>query len=112
MKRWISLLALLVLSVTTATLIAEPAYARWFRYPGISCGPDQHAVISTYATGSGYVNGQYAYSVGGPGGGVRFAGFRVGTGSHSIVVPSRSLDSYDVVAGGGARLVSHGTSCR
>jgi hypothetical protein len=110
MKRWISLFAV-ALSVATATLFnATPAQANWFRYPGRSCGPDQRAVIWTNATGSGYINGQYAYYR--SDGGISFSSLRHGTGSRSTVTPRRTVDSYDLVAGGGARLVSHGVSCQ
>jgi hypothetical protein len=114
MKRWMSRLAVvLAAGVTATTLSAAPAHAAdtWFRYPGISCGPDQKAVLSMRSSGSGNVNVQYAYSR--SGGGISFGGvtFR-GAGNHSKVIPSRGLNSYDYAVTGSARVVSRGVSCR
>lgn len=111
MRRWISRSAFVVaLGFTATTLIAAPAHAAWFRYPGISCGPDQHAVIGTVSKGPGKISGDYAYVK--SNGGIGFGSFSYATGSHSTPVPSRRLDSYDVVASGGATLLARSVSCQ
>jgi hypothetical protein len=100
----------LAVGVAATTLAAAPAYAStWFRYPGISCGPDQHAEISMVTSGSGNVNVSYAY---GSGGGIAFGGVQYrGAGNHSTVIPSRVLNSYDFSTSG-ATVKARGVSCQ
>ncbi len=109
-KRLITILVFAAVAATSAVFVVRPAEACcYFRYPGISCGPDSHAQIHVYSTGpgGGYVNGEYAYFSGQ----TRFAGFHVGTGHQTINVPSRILDSYNLVSGGGATIVAHSAGC-
>jgi hypothetical protein len=109
-KRSITLLFFAV-AATSAAVVAQPAEACcYFRFRGVSCGPDSHAQIYVHSTGpsGGYVNGQYAYVH------LNFltlSGFHVGTGNRTINIPSRILDSYEVVAGGGATITAHSAGC-
>ena len=115
MKQRISRVVLvLALGVITTTLTAPAAYAGpgWFKYPGITCGPDMRAVIGTVTTGNGYINIEYAYGDPAPDGGIAFGyAHYTTTGSHKTIVPSRYLNSYDYALGGSAKLVSRGVSC-
>jgi len=107
-KRWITLV-FAVAATTSAVLVAPPAAACcFFKFRGISCGPDSHAQISIFSTGGGTVGGDYAYV---RNGGIAFSSFRVGTGSQTVNIPTRILDSYDIVASGGARIVAHSPGC-
>jgi hypothetical protein len=107
-NRWITFV-LAAAATTSVVLVAAPAAACcFFKYRGISCGPDSHAQISISSRGPGAINGEYAYM---RNGGIRFAGFRVGTGNQTVNVPSRLLDSYNIVPTGGATIVAHGPGC-
>jgi hypothetical protein len=114
MRRTLSRVAVVCsVGAVVAALATAPADASgkyWFKYPGISCGPDQRAVISMVISGSGTINGEYAY---GSGGGIAFGGFTYkGAGSHSTTTPSRVLNSYDWGTSGSVKVVSRGVSCR
>ena len=108
-----SRLITLVLSIvaTSLVLVAHPAIACcFFKFRGISCPPDSHAQITIVSTGpsNGNVSGDYAYVTTNR---TAFGGYRVGTGSRTFTLPSRILDSYNVVPSSGVTVLAHGPGC-
>lgn len=109
MKHISRLVRVFVLIGVTMTFSALPVHAdTFYRYPGISCGPDQVAYIWTVSSGPGTIDGIYATW---QNGGWVAGTFWYATGSNTTYMPSRYLNSYDAYERNGATLQAHGAGC-
>ncbi len=99
-------------ATTELTATTSAQVVRSGPYTGRSCGPDQKAKIWTTATGSGYVQGDYAYP--GAYGGTAFYFYKHSTGSQSSFTRTkgRSVYWYMVTTTGSARVTGHGVKCQ
>lgn len=101
-------LCLAIIVIVTTFVANSPAQAATW-YTGVSCGPDQRAVIWTQSSGSGSVGGDYAY----PGTfSTQYSYYIHSTGSDSTRAPGRTVYRYTVTPRNGAKVISHGVKCQ
>ena len=87
------------------------AYSYWLPYPAnLWCGPSQAVYVAVVSKGPGTIQEQAA--IAGPNSRIEIISISFNAGGSNLTpYPSRYLNSYDVHAYNGARLVATGYGC-